>query len=293
MFDQMTQQDEGTCPPPSSSVLDTNMAEVWLDVEVRNAKLRRVARGQGVDDIPATIPDPEVEEKKVKIATAIQQIKEYQADKIDGDMVERHWEWFNYQFNPTSPESSKYNCLTCSTYLEGTIYSNMLAKKDGILQPTKAKNMRTIREHTSTLSHRKALQIEAVHQRQTMNKVIAEDIQKQIDEDVKVNQDIVLLVYFCAKNYNSFQYFSRLVGLFEAVGVFMGVSCRTPDSAAKVSEIISDIILEDFTHDFNNNDGPVQLVLDGSETRNHRHGMVLLFQHLGNNSLRIITTCFL
>ena len=282
MFDQMTQQEEGTCPP-SSSIIRTDMAGDYLTLEVGNAKRRRVAREPGVDEIPATIPDPETEEKRLKRATAVQQIRQYQADKIDGNMVERNWEWFNYQFNPSSPESSTYNCRICSTYLRGTIYYNLLSKKDGILQPTRERNMRTIREHSTLLTHKKAVQIEAVHKKETMNKVIAEDIQKQIDEDVKINQDIVLLTYFCAKNYNSFQFFTRLVELFEAVGVFMGVSCRTPQSAAVVSGIISQIILEDFATEFNNNNGPVQLILDGSETRNHRHAMVLLFQHLGKN----------
>ena len=292
MFDQMTYQMEGTCPPPSAS-FRTDMAEDLLPLDAEDAKLGRVAGGPGIDEIPANILDPEAEEKKAKIATAIQQIKEHQNDKINGNLIEKHWEWFNYQFNPTNPESSKYNCATCTRYLKDTIFSNILSKEDGILQPTKARNMRTIRLHTSTLSHKKAVQVEAVKQKESMNKVIAEEIQIQIDEDIETNRDIVLLAYFCARNYNSFEYFTRLVELFEVVGVFMGVSCRTPESAARVSEIISDVILEDFAHDFNNNDGPVQLILDGSESRNRRHSMVLLFQHLGNNSLRNMTECFM
>ena len=289
LFDQMTQQEPGTC---SRSSLRTDFAGELLTVEVNEAKRRKIARDPESDELPDSLLDPETAEKKAKIATAIQHMEQYQPHQFATNSIENYWEWFQYNFNETNPEASTYNCMQCTTYLRGTKFSNILANEVGILQATKEQNMRTIWDHPATLSHQKALQLEAIEKNRLGKAVIAEDIKRKIDEENEVNEHIVLLTYFCARNYNSFQFFTRLVELFERVGVFMGSTCRDPKAAADVSVIIADIIKEDFVDEFNALDGPVQLILDGSEAKNHRHQVVLLFQHIGTKYLHYNFDCF-
>ena len=141
--------------------------------------------------------------------------------------------------------------------------------------------MRVIREHQGKEGHQKAIQLEEIAYAKLMDTMIAEEVQAKINKNNQVTVDIIRLVYFSAKNYMSFSSHPRFIELFEATNVDMGKSCHTRKDAEKIAAFISDVIHSDFCNEFNREQTPVYLILDGSEDRNHNHEVVLVIQHLG------------
>ena len=83
----------------------------------------------------------------------------FQSRKINAIDFTDNSDWINYIFNPSSKESSTYNCIYCSTYSSSSEFRikknarSNLSAKEGILRDTPEKNHKEIARHAKLPTH--------------------------------------------------------------------------------------------------------------------------------------------
>ena len=80
-------------------------------------------------------------------------IKEHQKDLIYSGSVEKAKKWFEYLFNPSEPEKSRFRCRLCYKYYDALVgivrFKPKLAHVNGYLADTKKRNGAMINEHAN------------------------------------------------------------------------------------------------------------------------------------------------
>ena len=299
-----------SCSSTRSNLLSSRMAETYIAVKKGEAKRARIA----VDiDGPATAsnapasnsatsnaatsnaassstpPDsalpinltPTEVERYMKVKEAVANIKEHQADKLGGQLIqERYWRWFQYLFDEFEPEDSKFNCEFCAKHLEGTRHSNALSTKDGILHNRKDVNMQALRRHEGTDSHKLAMQVERREWASNLGFVIEEDLKRKEDEVNQITNRHFKLVFYATIHYMSFNAHPSLVELLETEAD-MGQGCRTPKAAKRMANFMSRVIKDDLFALMRKSTSPIFLICDGSEDLSQNHFFVTIFQWVG------------
>ena len=198
--------------------------------------------------------------------------------------------WFEYLPNLEDLKSSRYRCRLCHSNWERLHmeerYRTAMSKEEGVLRKTRKKNTDEIRDHGSSETHTKILQLlkeEELQNLPAMFDRVQQSNEEQENHLLQVTMRMMRTVFVETVSNLPFLSHHAYVILQEQNGIDMGYHHYDRMSAARMVSVISETMHDELILHLVKKQNPFSIILDGSTDASQNHYLIVYFQAIENN----------
>ena len=205
-------------------------------------------------------------EKMDKVVEHMFVMKQFLPNIInENTVIRKYWKWYNQDFNEDDPDSSTFNCGPCSTHI-GDHPRSKLASVNGVkFKAVKSSNMKTMAKHDSSYFHGRAMLADAIEMAKILDPIHADTLIENDKRENIVTLNHIQQVYYAARKFDSFESHDASIENLIAMNVPMGEGCRGKQSARRIALVINEVFKAAFLQMLKRTNGPIFLIVDGSE----------------------------